>query len=99
VLEFVFVLAVAIVVSPLSWTHYYLLLLLPWGLYLGGQLLLPDDAITRALMWSGILLSSLPVVVFAFDPGWIDSLISRTVFSAWLFGGLCMLGAMTRGLL
>jgi hypothetical protein len=97
-LEYVFVLALALVMSPISWTHYYLLLLLPWGLYLGARLPLPDDATTRWLMWSGILLSSLPVVVIPLDPGWIDFLASRTVISAWLFGGLCMLGAMARGL-
>jgi alpha-1,2-mannosyltransferase len=99
VLEYVFILIIALVMSPVSWTHYYLLLLLPWGLYLGGQLALPDDAATRGLMGTGIVLSSLPVIVLATGSGWIDSIASRTVVSAWLFGGLCMLAALARGLL
>ena len=37
-LEFSLVLTLAVVTSPVSWSHYYLLLLLPWGLYLGGRL-------------------------------------------------------------
>jgi hypothetical protein len=96
-LEYALVLDLALVMSPLSWTHYYLLLLLPWGLYLGGLLALPDDATTRWLMRSGLLLSSLPVVFFPMEPGWFEVLMSRIAFSAWLFGGLCMLAAMARG--
>ena len=34
-LEFVLVLNLALVTTPVSWSHYYLWLLLPWGLYLG----------------------------------------------------------------
>ena len=97
-LEYALVLNLAIVMSPISWTHYYLLLLLPWGLYLGGRLRLPDDTTSRWLMLGGLLLASLPVVVFPLGSGWIDSVISRTAVSAWLFGGLCMLAAMARGL-
>ena len=53
-LEFSIVLVLAVVTSPVSWSHYYLLLLLPWALYLGGRLGLPDDAATRWLMAGGI---------------------------------------------
>jgi Glycosyltransferase family 87 len=98
ILEFVLVLALALVMSPLSWTHYYLLLLLPWGLYLGGRMSLPGDAGTRWLMWSGLLLSSLPVIFFPLQSGWGDFLLSRTVVSAWLFGALCILAAVVRGI-
>jgi hypothetical protein len=97
-LEYALVLNLAIVMSPISWTHYYLLLLLPWGLYLGGRLRLPDDTTSRWLMLGGLLLASLPVVIFPLGSGWIDSVISRTAVSAWLLGGLCMLAAMARGL-
>jgi hypothetical protein len=97
-LEYALVLNLALVMSPLSWTHYYLLLLLPWGLYLGGRLSLPESGCTRGLMWTGILLSSLPVVIFSVRPGLADFLISRTAVSAWLFGGLCMLIAMMHGI-
>jgi alpha-1,2-mannosyltransferase len=99
VLEYVSVLLLAIVLSPLSWTHYYLLLLLPWGLYLGGRLPLPDDAATCFLMRAGFLLSMLPTVVFESRAESIDFFMSRTLVSSWLFGGLGMLAALTRGLI
>jgi alpha-1,2-mannosyltransferase len=97
-LEFSLVLALALITSPVSWTHYYLLLLLPWGLYLGGQLDLPDDGTTRWLMRIGFTLAALPVIMPAeFVPSWPTALLARTVVSAWLFGGLLMFAALARG--
>ncbi len=96
-LEFSIVLVFAIVASPVSWSHYYLLLLLPWALYLGGRL--PDDPIARRLMVGGMLLASLPVIVLPLGPDIVGAVASRTIISAWLFGGLLMLAALLRGAL
>lgn len=97
-LEFVLVLTLALITSPVSWTHYYLLMLLPWGLYLGGQLALPDDAATRWLMRIGYSLAALPVIMPAeVEPNWPTAILARTVVSAWLFGGLLMFTALARG--
>lgn len=96
-LEFSIVLVLALVTTPVSWTHYYLLLLLPWGLYLGGRLALPEDAVTRRLVWASWLLCSLPVVTPPDDPEWLAEILSRTAVSAWLFGAFLMLAALTRG--
>ncbi|KAB2920183.1 MAG: DUF2029 domain-containing protein [Hyphomicrobiaceae bacterium] len=96
-IEFSLVLGLAIVTSPIAWTHYYLLLLLPWGLYLGGNLHLPGDATTRRLMYASIGLSSLPVVIPPIDLGAWSGLAARTIVSAWLAGGLLMLSALVRG--
>lgn len=96
-LEFSIVLVLAVVTSPLSWSHYYLLLLLPWALYLGGGLGLPDDGPTRWLMAGGVALTSLPVIILPFGNGLIAAIGSRTLVSAWLFGGLLMLAALIRG--
>lgn len=98
-LEFSIVLALAVVTSPVSWSHYYLLLLLPWALYLGGRLALPDDATTRWLMAGGMLLASLPVIVLPVGSGLVAAIVSRTLVSAWMFGGLMMLAALVRGAL
>jgi hypothetical protein len=98
-LEFSIVLVLAVVTSPVSWSHYYLLMLLPWALYLGGRLGLPDDAATRWLMVGGILLSSLPVIVPPLGPGMGAAIISRTIASAWMFGGLMIFAALVRGAL
>ena len=96
-LEFVLVLVLALVISPVSWSHYYLLLLLPWALYLGGRLPLPEDALTRRLMWSGFLLASLPVVLVPLESDWLGAVAARTAVSAWLIGGLLILAALMRG--
>lgn len=98
-LEFAIILNLALVTTPVSWSHYYLLMLLPWGLYIGGHLPLPGDATTRWLVWSSWALSSLPVVVPPTEPEWLAEVLSRTAVSAWLFGGLLMLAAMARGAL
>jgi alpha-1,2-mannosyltransferase len=98
-LEFSIVLVLAVVTSPVSWSHYYLLLLLPWALYLGGRLGLPDDAATRWLMAGGMLLASLPVIVLPVGSGLVAAIASRTIVSAWMFGGLLMLAALVRGAL
>ena len=98
-LEFSIVLTLAVVTSPVSWSHYYLLLLLPWALYLGGRLGLPDDAATRWLMAGGMLLASLPVVVLPLGSGIVAAIVSRTIVSAWMFGGLMILAALIRGAL
>lgn len=99
VLEYVIVLNLALVTTPVSWSHYYLFMLLPWGLYFGGCLPLPEDATTRWLVRASWLLSSLPVVVPPSAPEWLAEVLSRTAVSAWLYGGLLMLAALARGAL
>ena len=95
--EFSLVLTIALVSSPLAWTHYYLLLLLPWSLYQGGLLSLPDDTGSRSLMWGALALISLPVLMPDLSQGVTAELMARTVVSMWLFGGLLMLIALARG--
>jgi hypothetical protein len=95
--EFSLVLTIALVSSPLAWTHYYLLLLLPWSLYQGGLLSLPDHTRSRSLMWGALALISLPVVMPDLSQGVIAELMARTVVSLWLFGSLLMLIALARG--
>jgi len=97
-LEYCVVLVLAVVASPVSWSHYYLLMLLPIGLYLGNRMPLPDDNTTRWLLWSGFILTALPIILLPFEPDWVLVLASRTILSAWLFGGLLMLAALMRGL-
>jgi hypothetical protein len=96
-LEFGLVLNLALVMSPISWTHYYLLLLLPFGFYLGGMPGAAADAATRWLMRCGLVLVSLPVAMPQLGSGWGSELVARTAVSAWLFGGLLTLGALMRG--
>ena len=61
-LEFSSFFSLALLVSPISWTHYYLVLLLPIALYLGGQLGIPTRWTWTAAMALSILLLSAPNV-------------------------------------
>ncbi len=101
-LQISIVLILGLAISPLTWTHYYCFALIPVGLYLGGRLPLPSDSTTRALFWSGYILTALPLIMpeIQIDPdppyGWLAELAARTIISAWLFGGLLMLAAFAR---
>jgi hypothetical protein len=97
-LEFALVLNLALVLSPISWSHYYALLLLPWGLFLGGLLPWPVDDLTRRLLWAGIALCSLPIVVLPLQPGLIGEIVARTLVSATFAGGIATLMALLRQL-
>jgi hypothetical protein len=97
-LELSLMINLALLTSPISWTHYYLWLLLPWALYLGGDLPLRDDATTRFLMRTSIILVSLPVMVWSpMEPSWYAAILSRTVVSVWLIGGCLSFVALARG--
>jgi hypothetical protein len=98
-LELVLMISLALITSPISWTHYYVWLLIPWALYLGGDLPLRDDATTRFLMRTSIILVSLPVIVWSpMEPSWYAAILSRTLVSVWLIGGCLTLAALARGL-
>ena len=98
-LELCLMINLALLSSPISWTHYYLWLLIPWALYLGGDLPLRDDVTTRFLMRGGIILVSLPVIVWSpMEPSWYAAILSRTLVSVWLIGGCLSFVALARGL-
>jgi hypothetical protein len=98
-LEFMLIINLAMITSPISWTHYYVWLLILWALYLGDALPLPDDATTRGLMGAGMILTSVPVIVWSpMEPSWYAAILSRTIVSVWLVGGCLSFAALARGL-
>jgi alpha-1,2-mannosyltransferase len=98
-LEFSLMINLALITSPISWTHYYLWLLIPWALYLGGALPLRDDATTCFLMGASVVMVSLPVIVWSpMEPSWHAAILSRTLVSVWLVGGCLSFAALARGL-
>jgi hypothetical protein len=96
-LEFVLVLNLALVTSPLSWVHYYLLLLVPAALLVGGRLPADSDPpATRWLVYGGLMLASMPVAIPDLDEIPLGPLVARSAVSVWLLGGLLMLGGLMR---
>ena len=95
-LEFCLILVFCVTMSTVSWTHYYLLLLLPWSLYFLGRLPLCDDRLTHTLVWTSIAICSLPFHYPRHQSGLFADVSSRTLQSAWLFGGVLLLWALLR---
>ncbi|MBD1889419.1 glycosyltransferase family 87 protein [Coleofasciculus sp. FACHB-SPT9] len=98
-LELSVVLCLALLTSPISWTHYYLLLLLPLSLYLGNKLAVPNKQLWSSLIILGILLISLPVTytLAYFKPGnaqFLSYLVSRVFISHYFFGDILLLGVL-----
>lgn len=95
-LNFSIILCLAIIISPISWTHYYLVLLLVFALYLGNQLAVPQGFSWSILIWFSALLVSLPVI----NPNEIDTntiygiLFSRLLISHYFLGGVLLLGTL-----
>jgi hypothetical protein len=88
-LDFCMVLCLAVVASPVSWTHYYLLLLVPAGLWLAGRLPLPRRSARAAWPALSWLLMSPPVLDLSASGGW-----GRLLVSHYWAGGVLLLGAL-----
>jgi hypothetical protein len=93
--SFSLVLTLSLVCSTVSWTHYYLLLLLPWALYLGGKFPVIEDKTARYLILMSIIICSIPLIGPHLGFGWWPRQIARTLVSVHLFGGLCFLAALS----
>jgi alpha-1,2-mannosyltransferase len=97
-IEFCLVLTIALVISPICWSHYYLLMLLPAALHLGGLTLSAAEPRWRTAFWIGYALTALPIVQIPLPAGWLGEVTARSMLSLWLFGGLLVLAAHARAL-
>jgi hypothetical protein len=89
-LEWVTVLCLALLISPISWTHYYLLLLLPIGLLLGHPQTIPPGG--HSLLLLSALLISLPVTLY--QPAGMPWLLGQAGFSHYFIGGVLLLSVL-----
>ena len=99
-LEFSIVLVLAVVTSPVSWSHYYAADAAAVGALSrrpAGPARRRGDALAdgRRHACSRRCRS----IVLPLGPGIVGAIASRTIVSAWLFGGLLMLAALVRGAL
>ena len=92
-LELSMVLCIALIISPISWTHYYLLLLLPLALYAGNRLPIGDQGGWLAGMVLCILFIS-PPVTFIGQDGSLDGQIARLFLSHYMAGALLLWGLL-----
>lgn len=93
-LEFSIVLCLAMLISSISWTHYYLYLLLPFSLYICNKLGIPQGKIWwRSLLFSGILVS-LPVIIIKTSNPTSKFLITKLFVSHYFFGGVLLLSIL-----
>jgi hypothetical protein len=81
--EFSALLCLALVISPISWTHYYLLLLVPFALYFGNRLRIPVGGPWAALLLAALLLISPPVIALPSPKPFV-----------WLFLSHCFAGGV-----
>jgi hypothetical protein len=90
-LEWSLFVCLALVVSPISWTHYYLLLLLPVCLCLGGNAAFLDRPRWSILLMASVALVGAPVISFR-----SANLLSRALVSHHFLGGLLLWGMLFR---
>ncbi len=88
-LDFCLVLCLALVISPICWTHYYLLLLLPAALLLGKIAGRPPSRGRLAALAIAFLALSLPVRGWSVDRWWLCLLVSH-----YLAGALLLLATL-----
>jgi hypothetical protein len=93
-MEFLMVLVLACVSSPLSWSHYYAWLLVPAAFFIGRSAHFLDNAATRGLGWAALVMAAPPVILLSFRSRSLMKLYTRSGVSHLLFGGLLMLALL-----
>jgi hypothetical protein len=83
--EMSLVVATAIIVCPVSWSHYHCLLLVPWAMLLASTPSKPS----RPILTAAIVLGSLPPTIF----GWYEN-YWRTLASAHFFAAVLTWAAL-----
>jgi hypothetical protein len=93
-LEFSIVLCLSLVASPISWTHYYLYLLLPFALYLGNGLAIPGRWDWFSAIVLCAYLTSLPVIEADPRNPVLNWFFSKLFISHYFFGGMLFLAVL-----
>ena len=89
-LELSVVLCLALIISLISWTHYYLFLLVPFSLYLGGRLPVPQSRNWFLGVVVCILLVSPPVVFVNPSSTFLGNSLGKILISHYVFGALLL---------
>jgi hypothetical protein len=92
--EYSMVLCVMLLASPISWTHYYCLLLLPLAAFAAGAIELPSALWWRWSSAIAALLVSLPVMLWVPVDRFGGALVARILLSHYVFGAMLLLGIL-----
>ena len=98
-LQYLLVICLCLVSSPLTWSHYYLWLLIPTAFFLEGRLPLFDTQTARRVGWVAIALVA-PLVGWPWSiPNSLLMTVYRTIIMSHLFlGGLIWFGLIAYSL-
>jgi alpha-1,2-mannosyltransferase len=96
-LEFMMVLALAVLTTPLAWSHYFIFLFLPLAFIFGQtEHFAVDRHRCRQLAWVAAALMTVPVLLPRLPGGWIATLYAQVFASSLLFGGMLMFALLVR---
>jgi hypothetical protein len=94
-LQYLLVICLCLVSSPMNWAHYFAWLLIPTAFFLGRSLPFPDDRPARVVAWAAIFLVT-PLVIW---PPNIPNPALMEIYKSWavshlLLGGLLWFGVV-----
>jgi alpha-1,2-mannosyltransferase len=94
--QYMLVMSLVIVTSPLVWTHYYCWLLLPSAYLIKYGRTLTKNSLTYCFGWIAIALVTPPVHLFIFENGVLNAIYSKVGISHYLFGGMIWLFVLAK---
>ena len=92
--EFSIALCFSMLISPISWSHYYSLLLIPLSLYFSDRLAIPHKKIWLGLILLSVYLISLPVIRVGNERPIIQLILSKFLISHYFLGGVLLLAIL-----
>jgi hypothetical protein len=93
-IEFMMIVALACIISPISWSHYHTWFLLPFAFFVGGRGSFCSTPLNGWLGWFGLVLLSGPVIGIHWPGIWASSLVAQLCVSLLLIGSLLWLGLL-----
>jgi hypothetical protein len=93
-LELCSVLCLILIISPISWTHYYLLLLLPLSLYVGGQLSVPRNRLWAGTIATCAIFASFPVINTLPRTPLLRLFMEKILISHYFLAGVLLLSVL-----
>lgn len=95
-IEYLLVICLAVISSPLSWSHYYAWLLMPIAFLLGPQSLLRGSASGQRMAWVAIFLITPTVLLLEIPYPTLMMVYNAIGVSHLMFGGLLLFALLVR---